>query len=236
MTKPAGVKILVVTEPSSPEWALVDILKAARYQVMIAGRDQALALLADEDPAVALIDLTKETEITLETVRKLHMRSPGTVIIVLKDPPSHRAAIKAIGLGAFLYVSKPLDAEQLLLIVRRAIERRETTDSRGELDERSRAFADNIKLPIALFDRYGIYLSANFTAASRLGSTPDAIVGKSIRYLRPEISDGYIEAIGQVMDSGVEKELPSHTTFHPIRNAKGQVTAVQVVEYAASER
>ncbi len=247
LSEDATFKILVVADAANPDRYLADILKAAGYQALIAGHDRAVAILTEEDPAVALIDLTKDTELGLETVRKVHMCAPGTACIVLKNQQSHRAAIQAIGLGAYLYLAKPLDAEQLLLLVRRAVEQRETAETRGETDERCRVFVDNIKLPVSLFDRHGVFLSANLTAAQRLGSTPDAIIGKSLLDLRPDIAEAHIALIRQVMDSGTAMEYhPENATpkngqaglitLHPIRNAKAFITAVQVVEYAFTER
>jgi PAS domain S-box-containing protein len=239
-------KILVVAGDTISERSLAVILKAAGYQALVAGFGNALDVLAKEDPAIALIDLTKDPDSGVETVRKIKMRSPGTACLVLKDRLSHRPAIQAVELGAYLYVSKPLDAEQLLLVIRRAIEQQETAGTRGETDERCRVFMDNIKLSIALFNRDGVFLTANLAAAHRLGSTPDAIVGKSLLELRPDIADSHLARIRQVMDSGIgmvsgpEKGAakaghPLLATFDPIRNAKARVTGVQVVEYSSNE-
>jgi ActR/RegA family two-component response regulator len=235
----ASAKILVVTDAANPDRFLADILKAAGYQPLVAGNDQALDRIAAEEPAVALIDLTKDAEAGLKTVRKIQMHAPGTACIVLKNNLSHQSAIQAVGLGAYLYANKPPDMEQLLLIIRRAIERQEAAEIRGEADERCRVFMDNVKLPIALFDRDGVFLSVNSAAARRLGSTPDTIAGKTLFSLCPEIAESHLAQIRRAMDSGNETEIRAETgltTFHPIRNSKARITAVQVIEYPAAER
>ncbi|MFO7534387.1 MAG: hypothetical protein R6X19_01660 [Kiritimatiellia bacterium] len=197
----ASAKTLVVTNAANPDRFLADILKAAGYQPLVAGYEQALERLAAEEPAGTLIGLTKDTEVGLKTVRKIQMRAPGTACIILKNSQSRQAAIQTGGLGAYLYATPPLDMELLPLFIRRTIERQEAAAIRGE--------------------------------------TPDAIVGKTLFDLCPEIAESHLAGIRQAMDSGNEMEHRAETgltTFRPIRNSKGHTTAVQVIECPATER
>lgn len=65
----------------------------------------------------------------LEVMRQLKEQSPDTECIVVTGFASQESAIEAVNLGAYSYVQKPYDIEQLLMTIRRAVEKRETEEA-----------------------------------------------------------------------------------------------------------
>jgi GAF domain-containing protein len=88
--------------------------------------DTALAQLRLDQPVVALIDLKLEDVSGLDLMREIKTTIPTTECIVLTGYASQTSAIEAVNLGAYGYMQKPYNVEQLLLMIRRAIEKRET--------------------------------------------------------------------------------------------------------------
>ena len=96
------------------------------YEVVIAGnRDQALALLRSEEPAVVTLDLglppdpdgTTEGFAVLDAIMEM---KPDTKVVVASGHGARESALQAIERGAYDFYQKPVDIEALGLIVRRA--------------------------------------------------------------------------------------------------------------------
>lgn len=96
------------------------------YAVSVAGsREEAIDLLRAEMPQVVTLDLglppdpdgTSEGFATLEEILRL---APETKIIVASGHGARESALKAISLGAYDFYRKPVDADELGMIVNRA--------------------------------------------------------------------------------------------------------------------
>jgi len=96
------------------------------YEVVLAGtRDAAIEALRLHEPAVVTLDLglppdpdgTSEGFETLSQILKL---KPDTKVIVASGHGARESMLKAIGLGAYDFYRKPVDIDELGLIVTRA--------------------------------------------------------------------------------------------------------------------
>jgi two-component system, NtrC family, response regulator len=117
-------KLLVVEDDAGLQrqlkWSYED------YEVVVAG-DQASAIdaLRAHQPAVVTLDLglppdedgTSEGFATLHEILRLQ---PHTKVIVASGHGARESAIRAIGMGAYDFYQKPIDIDELGLIVRRA--------------------------------------------------------------------------------------------------------------------
>jgi two-component system, NtrC family, response regulator len=124
MSQDIKPKLLVVEDDEGLQrqlrWAYDD------YEVLIAGdRSSAIDLVRAEEPAVVTLDLglppdpdgVAEGFATLETILSL---KPDTKVIVATGHGARESALRAISSGAYDYYQKPVDIDQLGLIVRRA--------------------------------------------------------------------------------------------------------------------
>jgi len=125
MTEPAELPILLIVEDDE---GLQRQLKWAYdgYRVVIAGdRASAIEAVRLHEPAVVTLDLglppdpdgTEEGFATLTEILRL---KPDTKIIVASGHGSRESALKAIALGAYDFYRKPVDIDDLGLIVARA--------------------------------------------------------------------------------------------------------------------
>ena len=121
---PARPRLLVVEDDEGLQaqlrWAYED------YEVLSAGnREQALALLRAEEPAVVTLDLglppdpdgTSEGFAVLDAIMQL---KPDTKVVVASGHEARESALNAIERGAYDFYKKPVDIDELGLIVRRA--------------------------------------------------------------------------------------------------------------------
>ncbi len=127
----AGVKprILVVDDDPHIRKTLGDILRIKGYDV-VAVKDGAegLAEAQREFANLALIDLMLPGLSGIEVMEQIKRVSPMTEAIILTGNASLGTAIEATNKGAFSYLMKPYQMEDLLLHIRRGIERQRAQD------------------------------------------------------------------------------------------------------------
>ncbi|HEY0597633.1 PEP-CTERM-box response regulator transcription factor [Sphingopyxis sp.] len=132
-------KLLVIEDDpglqAQLKWAYED------YQVLVAGdHDAAIELLRAEEPDVVTLDLglppdadgTREGFRTLKTILEI---KPDTKVIVVSGHGERASALTAIASGAWDFYQKPIDIDELGLIVRRAFHVRELEVENARLAE-----------------------------------------------------------------------------------------------------
>jgi two-component system response regulator RegA len=75
---------------------------------------EARAAATEESPELALVDLKLGAENGLDVVRDLHAVDPTTRIVVLTGYGSIATALESVRLGAANYLTKPVDADQVI--------------------------------------------------------------------------------------------------------------------------
>ncbi|MGQ9834524.1 MAG: sigma-54-dependent transcriptional regulator [Thermoanaerobaculaceae bacterium] len=114
--------MLVEDEPAAVRVTSL-ALRRAGFEVTAFG-DAAAALRDVEnlDPDVVLADHLLPGLSGLELVRYLNRRAPDLPVVLITAHGSEKLAVEALKLGAYFYLAKPLDFEELVLVLRRAVE------------------------------------------------------------------------------------------------------------------
>ncbi len=134
--------ILVVDDEPSIADGLRLTLEAEGYSVRLAGSVKtALAAVAPGEAQVAIVDLMLPDGDGLALTRQLKGRDPALEVIVITAYGSVRKAMEATkGAGAFYVVEKPFDPDEVVALVRNALEHRklvaENVDLRRRLAQR----------------------------------------------------------------------------------------------------
>ena len=198
--------ILIVDDDPHLRKTLSDILKAKGYVTMIAAQGKtALAKVEHEKPAVALIDLKLPDMDGLELVREIKRRSPSPECVVLTGHASQSSAIEAINLGAYSYLQKPYDMEQLLVTIRRAVEKWEAEDALRESEERFRLLFDRVFDAVVMLDEQRQITDVNEAACRLLGYTRQELCRLCAQDIHPPGEMGKIRAaIDRVLANGVD--------------------------------
>jgi DNA-binding NtrC family response regulator len=97
-----------------------------------------------EHPDVIVIDLDMPTMSGLEALPHLLELDPHVPVIMLTGNQDARTAVRAMQLGAFDYLPKPVDNEEISLVVRRALE---TRALRAEVEDLRRQVGETAGLP-----------------------------------------------------------------------------------------
>ncbi|PYQ53628.1 MAG: hypothetical protein DMF59_01330 [Acidobacteria bacterium] len=86
------------------------------------------AALQKDEPDLVLCDLMLPDGSGLELLRETKAQNPSIAVIMITAHTSTKSAVEALKAGAFDYIAKPFDIEELKIIVRKAVERKELED------------------------------------------------------------------------------------------------------------
>jgi CheY-like chemotaxis protein len=117
-------KVLLVDDEQEFVHALSERLQTRRMQPAIAyDGEQALAMIADDEPEVMVLDLKMPGIDGMEVLRRVKRTNPSTEVIILTGHGSDREEVLAAELGAFAYLRKPVDIEVLTETMKAAYQR-----------------------------------------------------------------------------------------------------------------
>lgn len=113
--------VLVIDDEAAMRFMLSEVLEAQGYRVL-SFSDGRSALDALDEASCVLTDLAMPTMDGMEVLRAVRERDADLPVIVLTAKGSERAAVAAMKAGAYDYLAKPADIDELERSVARAIE------------------------------------------------------------------------------------------------------------------
>ena len=117
-------QVLVVDDDPMVRSVLTDILAAERLETTVAGDGRtALDMLKKLESPVVLLDLNMPGMTGMEVLEEIRAFDPRLSVIILTASNDVATAVQAIRLGAYDYLTKPCGAADLVLVIRRALER-----------------------------------------------------------------------------------------------------------------
>jgi nitrogen regulation protein NR(I) len=117
--------ILIVDDELPIRRILTMVLEEHRHRVMGVGSgEDALASFAEARPDLVLLDLKLPGIDGLETLQRLRALDPRLDVIMMTAHGTISSAVEAMRRGAFDYVTKPFDNDELLMVAGRALEMR----------------------------------------------------------------------------------------------------------------
>jgi DNA-binding NtrC family response regulator len=134
-------KVLVVDDDDSLRRVMQLQLEEAGYDVIAAaGADQALPLLEEHTPALVITDLKMPDMSGMDLLRKLRSDHPETTVVMITAFGTVQTAVEAMKAGAYDYITKPINYQELVLTVNRALEHHRLVEQvrilRSALDEK----------------------------------------------------------------------------------------------------
>jgi two-component system NtrC family response regulator/two-component system response regulator HydG len=176
-------RLLVIDDEVNAATALETLLREDGYQVACANDARAgLQLLEKEEPDVVLTDLRMPGMDGLELLTKVKQIRPETMVLLMTAYGTVKTAVKAMKLGAEDYLSKPIDVEELEVVLAKTIEKKNLLEEARSLRER---------------------LDHKYRMENLVGESPEMLaVFKTIRQVAPSSSS--VLLLGE---SGTGKEL-----------------------------
>jgi two-component system response regulator PilR (NtrC family) len=118
-------KILVADDEQSMREFLDIMLKKEGYKVSLASNGEEVVKLVDNDLFdLVLLDIRMPKLDGISALKKIKAIAPETIVIMITAYASADTAIKAMKEGAYDYITKPFKVEEIKLIIKNALEKK----------------------------------------------------------------------------------------------------------------
>ena len=215
MTTPER-KIMLVDDDHDFVWLTGNALQKAGYRVVQAhDGEEALGLLEKEMPDLVLLDYRMPGRDGLQIAGEMRQRISAVPIVMITGYGEVKLAVKAMKMGVYDYVTKPVDNNDLLFTIKRALETQDLVHEverlRNVLSERVSLYklmgkSDQVKKLVGHVERVA---PTSFTVLIEGESgTGKELVAHAIHDLS-EVKDGPFVAVdcGAIPETLIESEL-----------------------------
>jgi two-component system, NtrC family, response regulator len=130
-------RIVVIDDEVNAAAALETLLREDGYEVTKANDGRAGLLLVEQQaPDVVLTDLRMPELDGIELLTRVKRIRPETMVILMTAYGTVKTAVKAMKLGAEDYLSKPIDVEELELVLQKTLEKKRLLEETHLLRQR----------------------------------------------------------------------------------------------------
>jgi DNA-binding NtrC family response regulator len=135
-------KILIVEDNRDMQFLLTNILGKEGYDVSVAGDGRkALKQIREWSPNLVLLDIHLPVMDGMTVLEEIKKADRESAVIMLTAFGEIKGAVQAMKLGAFEYITKPFDNDELLIVIKRALQTqslsKEVQSLRKQLGEKS---------------------------------------------------------------------------------------------------
>ncbi|MEJ2098022.1 MAG: response regulator, partial [Deltaproteobacteria bacterium] len=196
-----ALHILVVDDEQDIRDASERILSRMGFQVTKASRgDEAIALFKQQHPEIILLDLKMPGMDGMEVLQQIRQMNETVLVIVITGYATLETAIEAMKQGAYDFISKPFEPDQLRIIVKRAFEkirlkqeaqqlaeeRRKTLFDLGTEKSRIRTIIESLPNGLVVTNTAGQVVLMNPAFKQLMGLETDTGIGETIDHYLPD--------------------------------------------------
>src|SRR5512143_3729641 len=116
-------KVVIVDDDESVRWVLKKSLEKEGIETALAKDGaESLGRIKEGDIAIMLMDIRMPGMSGFEVLEKIREEGRGISVIIMTAQATMQNAIEAMRRGAFDYITKPFDLDEVNILVRKAIE------------------------------------------------------------------------------------------------------------------
>ncbi|MBW1730081.1 MAG: response regulator [Deltaproteobacteria bacterium] len=235
-------KILIVDDEPRMCESLRLLLSGHGYEIFTANSGaEAMDLLSRDEFDLALLDMVIPDMDGHQLMDHISKQSPETLVIVITGHASLDSAVTALRRGAYDYLRKPFEYEELLKTVQNALDQKKLKSEKelinGKLElteERYRYLVENSPDIIYTLDTDGNFTFISCAVERLLGYKPEDLIGKHYTTI---IHDEDLEKAkwffnerrtGERASSGIELRLKTNTGKEDFRACEIQHLTVEL--------
>jgi two-component system response regulator AtoC len=213
-------RVLIVDDERLIRWSLEQTLEKSGYDVDTAESGvAALAAANQEAPDLVLLDLKLPDSDGIDVLRQLRVLHPTTQIVIMTAYADVTTAVKAMRLGAYDYLPKPIDFDAMLVTLRNALEARQLRQKVEFLREKHLQpfrFDRIVGVSTSMRDVIALARKVSLTGATTIllqgeSGTGKDLLAKAIHYESSRASEPFVDITCTAMPEALlESELFGH--------------------------
>ena len=225
-------KVLIVDdEPRMCDSLYVLLAQGGCQPLKCYNAEQAIQCLAGEEVDVVLLDMVMPEMGGLELLKRIKYKAPETQAIIMTGYPSVETAVAAVRNGAFDYIKKPFEYEDLLRVLRNAFrhkilerERKKSEEALLESEARFRRLVESSSDWIWEVNTDVVYTYVSPKIEEILGYKPEEVTGRRPFDLMPPEE---AERMKTAFRSALAKEEPIVTLENVSKHRDGNLVTIE---------
>ncbi len=210
------LNLLIVDDERAIRDGCREVAQAIGFSTFVAdSADHAYRVLETTGVDVALVDLRLPGAGGLEVLREIKRRRPETVVVVITGYATVQSAVQAMKHGAYDYVTKPFNLEELRLLLERVVGHLQLTSENRILREQIKSkegFGSIVGRSPEMEKLYRIISKAAHSSHPVLilgeSGTGKELVARSIHYSGPHRDKPFVPVdCGSLVPTLIESEL-----------------------------
>ncbi|AHI07043.1 response regulator of hydrogenase 3 activity (sensor HydH) [Bdellovibrio bacteriovorus W] len=213
-------RVLILDDESSLRTALFRVLDRKGLNVITANKIEEAKILSQGDTHIdlAIVDLNLPDGDGIEFMTYLKSMSPATEVIILTGHATIESAIRATQKGAFHFVTKPFNLEELMSLIEKALTHKklqlENQQLRSELNKKYKfdqiiGDSESIQNVLRLIER--VADSDSTVLVTGESGTGKELMARAIHYNSPRANGPFIPInCGAIPSELLESELFGH--------------------------
>ena len=218
--------VLVVEDTQDIVMGLKDLLEHDGYAVKVAGTcASAIEHVRTHHVNAILLDLTLPDGDGLEVMKAAHSLDPTLPVIIVTANTSPERTVGSLTRGAFNYLIKPYNKEELRQTLRRAIGVKELAVKvervqhlLSESEDRFRSLVESATDAIIVANGGGVIISWNRSASVLFGYSNEEAIGQPLTILMPErYRHAHERGLARMASTGKGRVMGSVVELHGLK-------------------
>ena len=192
-------KILIIDDEENIRFTLEEFFSDEGYEVATASDyGDALKMIDVSDIDLILADINLKGKSGIDILKEVKTRRLNCPVVMITAAPDFDTASDALRLGAFDYVSKPVQLDSLMHITKTAMKHKALADEKEKYRSNLEAIFKSVKDSIITVDKDMIVIEINEAAESICCLSRDSI-GKSFNSLLTHCEGMCIDALAETV-------------------------------------
>ena len=176
-------------------------------------------------PDLVILDLGLPDGDGLDVLKESQRLDPSLPVVIVTAHISSDRTVGSLAQGAYAYLTKPYDREELRHTLRRAIGVKElavkvqrTEHLLSQSEERFRSLVDSAADAIVLADHCGRILSWNLSASTLFGYADEEAIGEPLTLLMPaRYRQAHVQGLARMESTGKSRAIGSVIEVHGLK-------------------
>jgi len=142
--------VAIIDDEPNIRWTLGEFLRREGYEVLTAEDYQGgLSAITEHPVDVAIVDVILPKVSGIELLKEIRKNQEYIPVVMITGEPNFSTVSEIVRIGAYDYIIKPVVKEQLLHVVRRAVEKRELVAGKQRLQQKLHEHALNLEQEVS---------------------------------------------------------------------------------------